>query len=214
MKNILVILFVFAALVIFIYCLFGRFFVKDNTLPLIKGEDAIALLDKMHTAEKKFSLKLDSMKQVNNELNQRITKNRTSLFTIKEENSSLKQTIDDLLSIHFSETDTASYYANCDSLASALVNLQEINNSKDSLYDGMITDYDLQLSIKDSMISLQQDQYDSLRGSLLGTLQQNQQLASENANQKEIIKRHKRGKHLLGGILVAVVGIFAVHVVH
>lgn len=214
MKNFLIRLFVLAALAILVFCLSKRFS-SNHTKPLPIGiEGTVALFDRMHESEKKYSESMDSMKQVNASLSQRISNNRASLVAIKKENTVLKQSIDKLLFDHYSITDTSEYYTNCDSLAITIQTMQKINLEKDSLYDSLSTDYLSQLSIKDSMITLQEDQCDSLRESLSVMLIQNEQLVNENNTQRDIIKKHKKGKYILGSILVAVTGLFAVHVVH
>ena len=214
MKKIFVELFVMSLIAALAYFFLKPLFESDSKGSSVKVNDPIALLDKMNATEKYFAVKIDSLKQVNADLNQSIIKARSSLSAVKKENVSLRQSIDELLSVHYSETDTSVLLSNCDSLANALVDFKDLDQVKDSIYEVMVADLQSQLSVKESMISLKQDECDTIRGSLAAIAFQNQQLVTENINQAATIKKHKRGKRLLSGILVVVAGVFAISAIH
>lgn len=214
MKKIIVELFVISLIAVMAYYFLKPLFKGNSQKLSVRVEEPIVFLDKIHESEKYFIGKIDSLKRVNADLNQSIIRTRSSLTAVKVENASLRQSIDDLLSVHYTETDTSAIISNCDSLAVALVNFKAIDQLKDSLYDSMVIDLQSQVSIKDSMISLQKDECDTLRNNLTNIAYQHQQLLTENTQQREMIKKHRKGKRLLGGILAAITGVLVVVAIH
>ncbi|WPV70594.1 hypothetical protein [Chitinophaga sp. LS1] len=214
MKKIIVELFVISLIAVMAYYFLKPLFIGNSQKLSVRVEEPIVFLDKIHESEKYFIGKIDSLKRVNADLNQNIIKTRSSLTAVKVENASLRQSIDDLLSVHYTETDTSAIISNCDSLAVAFVNFKAIDQLKDSLYDSMVIDLQSQVSIKDSMISLQKDECDTLRNNLTSIAYQHQQLLTENTQQREMIKKHRKGKRLLGGILAVITGVLVVVAIH
>jgi hypothetical protein len=155
---------------------------------------------------------MDSLGQINQKLRSEAVSTQSAILKVKQENRSLKQTINDLLTIHYTATDTTAKLQNCDSLAVTLQEVIEFDSKKDSIYDNFIGNLERQLSIQDSVIDLQHFVNDSLQSTHRNLLDEHSALIAENAEQRKIIKRQKRGKGLLGVVVAAVAGLFTWHV--
>jgi hypothetical protein len=158
-----------------------------------------------------YNIKMDSLGQINQKLRSQAVSTQSAILKVKQENRSLKQTINDLLTVHYTATDTAAKLQNCDSLAVTLQEVVEFDNKKDSIYDNFIGNLQRQLAVQDSVIDLQHFENDSLQTAHLRLLDQHTALIAENVEQRKAIKRQKRGKGLLGVVVAAVAGLFTWH---
>lgn len=166
---------------------------------------------KQAATEKLYNTRIDSIDKVNATLQTKVLKTQTALTQAKQQNRSLKQTIEDLLNVHATATDTLVKLDNCDSLAASMQEMLAQNTTKDSLYESLTDDLRAQVSLRDSMIGLKQAQYDSLQIIYNKTLVFGQQLLQENEQQRKAIKKQKRGKGLLAVALAVVGGLFTWH---
>jgi hypothetical protein len=198
------------AFVVIIFCIrlfscnksSGKPVVIDNTAQLRQDFD-------QQIAD--YNIKMDSLGQINQKLRSEAVSTRSAILKVKQENRSLKKTINDLLTIHYTATDPTDKLQNCDSLAVTLQEVVEFDNKKDSTYENFISNLERQLSIQDSVIDLQHFENDSLQTSYKSLLDQHKNLIAENVEQRKAIKRQKRGKGLLGVVAAVAAGLFTWH---
>ncbi len=180
----------------------GKLVVIDNTAQLRQDFDR-QIAD--------YNVKIDSLGQINQKLRSESVSTQSAILKVKQENRSLKHTINDLLTIHYTVTDTTAKLQNCDSLAVTLQEVVAFNNKKDSIYDSFIGNLEQRLTIQDSVIDLQHFENDSLQNTYYNLLDQHTALIAENVEQRKIIKRQKRGKGLLGVVAAVAAGLFTWH---
>lgn len=176
--------------------------VIDNTDQLRKDLDR---------QDANYNAKLDSINKINVDLRSQAVSTQSAIFKIKQENRSLKRTIKDLLTVHYTTTDTAIKLQNCDSLAVALQETEALSNKKDSIYESLTGNLQRRLDIQDSVIDIQKFQNDSLQMSYHNLLDQQTALFKENAEQRKTIKKQKRTKAFLGVVAGVVAGLFTWH---
>jgi hypothetical protein len=198
------------ALIIAIFCMrliscnnnFGKNIIIDNTAQLRKDLDR---------QKANYNAKLDSINQVNRNLRSQSVSSQSAILKIKQENRSLKRTIKDLLTVHYTTTDTSIKLQNCDSLAVVLQETEVLSNKKDSIYESLTGNLQRQLEMQDSVIDIQKFQNDSLQTSYHNLLDQQTALFKENAEQRKTIKKQKRNKVFLGVVVGVVAGLFTWH---
>lgn len=188
-----------------------HFFSGGKLPPPVTGDNPAHLAAKLSATEKLYNTRIDSMDRVNATLQTKVLKTQTALTQAKQQNRSLKQTVEDLLDVHATATDTLVKLDNCDSLAASMQDLLILNTTKDSLYESLTDDLRSQLSLRDSVIGLKQTQYDSLQVTYNKALVFGQQLQQENEQQRKAIKKQKRGKGFLAVALAVIGGLFTWH---
>lgn len=198
------------ALIITIFCirLFscnsnpGKPVVIDNTAQLRKD------LDRQIA---NYNAKMDSVGQINRQLRAQAVSTKSAILKVKQENRSLKRTINDLLTVHYTTTDTITKLKNCDSLAITLQETEALSNKKDSIYDSLTSNLQHQIEIQDSVIDMQHFENDSLQTNYRLLLDHHTSLIAENAAQRKTIKRQNRGKGFLGVVAAVAAGLFTWH---
>lgn len=173
--------------------------VVDNTAELRKS------LDKQIA---NYNFKIDSINKVNQQLRSQTVSTQSAILKVKQENRSLKRTINDLLTIHYMTTDTTVKLQNCDSLAIAVQEMEVLNNKKDSMYDSLTATLQHRLEIQDSVIDLQHFENDSLQTNYRQLLDKHTDLIAENAEQRKTIKKQKRGKGFISVVAAIAAGLF------
>ena len=108
-------------------------------------------------------------------------------------------------------TDTLQKLENCDSLAVAIQDMLLLDITKDSIYENLSAGLKQQLVLKDSVIAIRENQYDSLESNYTMLIHQKQQLLQENASLQKAVKKQKVHKGLLATLLAAVGGLFVFH---
>jgi chromosome segregation ATPase len=198
------------ALIVLLF--FTRLFsCNDTPVTKVVTDDPARLRKALAVTEQAYNAKMDSIDQVNLELRTKASKTQSALTQAKQENRSLKRTINDLLTVHYTTTDTVIKLENCDSLATTLQEVVALSNTKDSIYEDLTANLQRQLSLQDSVMDWQQYQYDSLQTSYHKALDQQTALLQENDKQRKTIRRQKRGKGFLGAVLVVLGGLFTYH---
>lgn len=196
------------ALIIAIFCI--RLFSCNETGTTKVEKDNTAQLRKDFERQvADYNAKIDSIDNINRELRTQAVTAKSAILKVKQENRSLKRTIDDLLTIHYTTTDTATKLQNCDSLAITLQEAEALSNKKDSIYETLTANLQQQIDIQDSVIEVQRLENDSLQTSYRNLLDQHTALIAENTEQRKVIKRQKRGKGLLGVVAGIAAGLFA-----
>jgi hypothetical protein len=203
---------ILAIVIALIVILFCRRFLSCNSDSGKKVIDNTAQLrEDLDRQDANYNEKLDSINQVNRDLRSLSVSTQSAILKIKQENRSLKRTIKDLLTVHYTTTDTAIKLQNCDSLAVALQETEVLSNKKDSIYESLTGNLQRRLDIQDSVIDIQKFQNDSLQTNYLNLLDQQTALFKENAEQRKTIKKQKRSKAILGAVVGVVAGLFTWH---
>jgi hypothetical protein len=159
--------------------------------------------------ERKYTVKIDSFEQEAKAVAQQLSDTRTQLASVQQKNKPLQQQLQTLVNKPASnhKLDTAMLITNYDSIRTAVVSLITSDNEKDSLYIVMDNDYQLQLSLKDSIIRTQYDEYISLRQTFNQSIDQLNNAAAQIKTLKKQAKRQRVKSKLLtvGGIVVGVI---------
>jgi len=184
---------------------------RNKAVEAVLPDDTQKLLADLQTTEQAYNARIDSLDAINYSLQVKVNKTQVVLSEVKKENSNLKQTINDLLDIHYTSTDTLQKLENCDSLAVAMQDMLLLDITKDSIYENLSTDLKQQLVLKDSVIAIRENQYDILESNYTTLIHQKQQLLQENASLQKAVKKQKVHKGLLGTVLAAVGGLFVFH---
>lgn len=158
-----------------------------------------------------YKAKIDSIDGINQKLRSQAVSTQSAILKIKQENRSLKQTINDLLTVHYTATDTAIKLQNCDSLAVILQETEAFSNKKDSIYESLTSNLQQQIESQDSIIDVLKFQNDSLQTSYRSLLEKHSALITENTEQRKTIKKQKKGKAFLGVVVATVAGLFTWH---
>ncbi len=201
-------MFVFLFGIIVGICLVWLFFGhQDRPATIVTGDPGHARA-KLAEAEHHYQTKIDSLEQINTSLQSSVSKTQVALGQAKKQNRSLHSTIKDLLTVHYSAPDTITKLSNCDSLAITVDYLLAQTTTKDSLSENLTNTLQAQVTVRDSLISLQHTQYDSLQTSFKRALVQQEALIQQNTVQQKAIRKQKRGKGLLTAMLLVVGGLF------
>lgn len=184
---------------------------RNNSVETVLTDDTQKLRADLHTTEQAYNARIDSLDAVNYSLQVKVNKTQVALSEVKKENSNLKQTINDLLDIHYTSTDTLQKLENCDSLAVAMQDMLLLDITKDSIYENLSADLKQRLVLKDNVIAIRENQYDSLELNYSTLIHQKQQLLQENTSLQKAVKKQKVHKGLLGTLLAAVGGLFVFH---
>lgn len=198
------------ALIIAIVCM-RLFSCNDNSRKDVVIDNVGKLRKDLEQQTANYKAKIDSINTINQKLRSQAVSTQSAIIKIKHENRSLKRTIKDLLTVHYTATDTAIKLQNCDSLALILQETEAFNNKKDSIYESFTGNLQRQLEIQDSVIDIQKFQNDSLQTSYERLLDQHTALVAENNEQRKVIKKQKRSKGLLSVVVAVAAGLFTWH---
>jgi hypothetical protein len=188
--------------------LFNHFRSRPKPCATIEKQPDV-LLAKLAETEAQYNVRLDSLNLANSILQRTVLKTQSTLVQVKAQNRQLHQTVDDLLSVHDTTTDTIAKLENCDSLAVTVHELLVLDSAKEQLYDIITDGYRQEVALRDSMIVIKDIQYDSLQVSYANTLEEQKALVKENAEQRKEIKQQKKRKGIITAILVAIGSLFA-----
>jgi peptidoglycan hydrolase CwlO-like protein len=161
--------------------------------------------------------RIDSFQQQVGDISQQLKEARKELVIVKQKNTSLQFKVKELMykKESVSMNDTLAMLKDCDSLTAEIVLLVNNDVIKDSLNVGMDSLYQVQLSLKDSVIQTQQEKYLLLKDAFNLSSEQLQSVAS----QYKVLKRQVKKQRLMnklkaaGALLIsgAVAGILLMH---
>jgi hypothetical protein len=193
------------------------FFNTNNTAGQFNARSMASPADmKMESVvvETHYQGKLDSLQQTNVVLSRKVTGTKSELQRAKLDNKVLLELVDTLLVHAGSTTDTAQKLADCDTLQSAVRELITTNNQKDSLYEDLAVSLQYQVSNKDSVIGMQQQEYNALKLFFDKSLTQQEVLSGQNMLYEKQIKRHKIKSKLLSAGVFILTGIATYGLLH
>src|SRR5260221_6316364 len=114
--------------------LFGH---RPRPIGVTVTEDPGYARAKLAESEHHYQVRIDSLDQVNSNLQLTVNKTQAALGQAKKQNRYLQGTIKDLLTVHYTVTDTVTQLSNCDSLAVAVDYLLAQTATKDSLSENL-----------------------------------------------------------------------------
>ncbi|MFB6453808.1 hypothetical protein ACE38W_00950 [Chitinophaga sp. Hz27] len=189
----------------------SNFIAYDRTSsdPVAKYEPSV-LLSNLVRQEKAKNESIDSINLINSALQRRINETQSVLNKLKIENRSHKQVVDSLIKYQNETSDVDLKLLICDSLATRCQVLISSNIVKDSLFEEVVKDFECRVLLKDSIIGIQQEHYDSLKISYSKVIVRQEELLIENTAQQKTINRLKRKRGFVG-IIVAASSLFVLH---
>jgi hypothetical protein len=174
--------------------LHGTGAVPSNTT---KADNPVQLQKQEAVYQQQFQQKIDSLSSENTVLRVQVSKTGQALNRTKRTNAELEEQVTALITNRYSTTDTAIMLANCDTLEQTVQLLISNNNEKDSLYEQAMFGLEMQVAVKDSMLSIQEEQIQSVQCAFDKSIQQQQVLLSENKAYMKTEKRQKVKRRLL-----------------
>lgn len=161
-----------------------------------------------------FQGEVDSLMQTNTGLIQKANATKTELQQAKHDNKILLELVDTLLAHTEQTTDTMTKLAQCDSLTETVQDLITATNIRDSLYEDLAANLQAQVRNKDSMVTVQQEQYNCMKLSFDQSLAQQQLLTGQNLCFERQLRRHKVNNKLLSAGVMLLSGFTAFTLLH
>lgn len=138
----------------------------------------------------------------NAELEKQITDAKKIIVGSASANTYLKQTLRRHISQSGELSDTVRLLQNCDSLAISATQLMISCIERDSMYHSLANAFTEQIELKDSIIKVENKEYEILMGAYDRTITDNKVLRTENLALHNETRKHKsRNKFLSAGIL-------------
>lgn len=139
----------------------------------------------------------------NSELEKQIINAKRSLAQSTKENIILQKDLQRQIGNSITLTDTLQLLKNCDSLAISATELMITCLEKDSIYGSLTEVLTEQVALKDSIITVQNQQVDDVQLNFERSFAQKQLLIVENLGLRKEIKQHKvRSKILSAGLMI------------
>lgn len=165
----------------------------------------VAIRDSLVVNETGYNRRIDSLTETGNELTATLSSTQNALATIKKKNQALQARVYILLDKPYTSTvDSLSISRDCEELKMQVDTLLNTDHQKDSLYEAVASNLTLQVTLKDSVISTQNEKYCFTRSLLDTSLDQQTVLLVENAVLYKQLKRQKKNHRLLSGGLAIV----------
>lgn len=165
-------------------------------------------------SEVNYSKAVDSLKTQSVKLQSELTDTKTELSRAKQKNYSLQLTIYDRIDkqAEIKQADNAN--DNCDSLIVTVEQLMLSSSEKDSLYEKATINLEDQLKNKDSAITLKDKQYNEVKTAFSKSIENSNELSSQNKLLTKQIKRQKFKSKILSAALFILTGAAANYIIH
>lgn len=166
------------------------------------------LVKQVNQFEKSYAHSVDSFKVKSSKLQAELTDTRGELNKAKRKSRSLQTAIYDLLDKQMAEgtADSMVYDNTCDSLIGTVEDLMQTSNEKDSLYEQVASNLEEQLTSKDSVIFLKDQQYQEIRSAFNQGIENQTELAQENKQLNRQVKKQKLKSKVLSAALLILGG--------
>lgn len=129
----------------------------------VKNLKPIVIRKEEQKSEVTYIKRLDSLNANCNKLNRQLVTTRHSLSSVKQTNLVLQDQIFQILDDQNHSPDSGATKRDCDSLGRKITGLIQNENIKDSLYEDLTLNLQMQLQNKDSAWALKDQQYQSLK---------------------------------------------------
>lgn len=181
----------------------------SNTSPS-SASKALAknLAKQVNQSEKSYAQSIDSFKVKSSKLQAELADTKTELNKAKQKSRSLQTAIYDLLDKQVEEDagDSTLYDNSCDSLIGTVEDLMQASNEKDSLYEKVALNLEEQLTSKDSVTFLKDQQYQEIRAAFNQSIENQNELAQENKQLNRQVKKQKFKSKILSAALLILGG--------
>jgi hypothetical protein len=202
----------FGLFVSFMYCTM----LNDTppSKPLVKT--TTELKKEVVKSEVVYSKAVDSLKTKTVKLQTELTDTKTELSKSKQKNYSLQLAVYDLVDkqAENKKIQTVETTNDCDSLIMTVEQLMQSSSEKDSLYEKVTVNLEDQLKIKDSTITLKEKQYTEIKSTFNSSIENSNQLSSQNKSLLKQVKRQKFKSKVLSAALFIFTGVAANYVIH
>ena len=179
----------------------------DSPKPIAQTiQHPVDILTESLELEARYQSKVDSLAKTNTTLAYKASDTKSELQKAKHNNKVLLELVDTLIARSYT-TDTAAKLANCDSMAATMQDVIASTNERDSLYECLTATLELQVSNRDSVITVQKEEYTCLKLSFDKTLLQQDMLLTQNLQLGKQVKRMKVKNKLLSAGMAIVSGI-------
>lgn len=155
--------------------------------------------------ERHYTVVIDSLQKQSEVLQSSLTDTKKSLDQVKLKNTQLRKAA---LSYATNEkTDPQEDHVRVDSLKQTIIQWSQTDQQKDSLYESVINTQSSQLSLKDSVIGIQELRHQSLQVYFRHSLLQQELLMNQNKQIRKKLKRQTLKSKILGGLTLIATGI-------
>jgi hypothetical protein len=186
------------------YALRSLFVGSALPAPVVGKQIVAAAKQEQQQQLKQYEARMEQMTKQHAKLDEQLTATRQELAKAKTVHIAQTTAARRLTSRQQANADTT--VGNCDSLATATLQLIAAGEAQDSLYQQTITLMEQKAANKDSVILFQKERVDELQQSLASAMRDNQQLAETNNALLKQIKRHNRKQRLLSAMALIASG--------
>jgi hypothetical protein len=198
---------------IFLSVLWGQMLIPENK-PVVTLESPKQLKKEVASSEAVYAKKADSLNRQNNELSFQLSNTKAALANAKTKTASLQKEIFNLLDRQFTKQENKSASLDCDSLANAIPVLIAAHKEKDSLYNSEVAGLESQVKNRDSAVTLQQQQYLTLKESFTKSIEAQTALANNNKSLTKTLGQQRTKSKLLSATLFILSGAAATYLLH
>ncbi len=200
---------------IFLSFLWGQMLIPEYK-PVVTIETPKQLKKEVASSETIYAKKADSLNRQNNQLAFQLSDTKAALVTANTKTASLQKQIFNLLDQRFTSQKNGPSHldASCDSLANTIPVLIAASKEKDSLYSSEVADLESQVQNRDSVVTLQQQQYETLKASFTKSIEAQTILTSDNKALTKTVRQQRTKSKLLSATLFILSGAAATYLLH
>lgn len=200
---------------IFLSFLWGQMLIPEYK-PVVTIETPKQLKKEVASSEAIYAKKADSLNRQNNQLAFQLSDTKAALVTANTKTASLQKEIFNLLDQRFTSQKNGPSHldASCDSLANTIPVLIAASKEKDSLYSSEVADLESQVQNRDSVVTLQQQQYETLKASFTKSIEAQTILTSDNKALTKTVRQQRTKSKLLSATLFILSGAAATYLLH
>lgn len=175
----------------------------------------VELKKEVVASETVYAKSYDSLKKKSIVLTNELTDAKSALASAKQKNSLLKEEVNSLVVKRIDTKLSASvpYDSSCDSLMTAVEYMMQSSMERDSLYETITGNLEEQIETKDSIITLQNSQYQDIKSVFEKSLQNQQTLLDENKLLHKQAKKQKFKSKILSAVLFIFSGAAVNHII-
>jgi hypothetical protein len=200
---------------IFLSFLWGQMLIPEYK-PMVAVESPKQLKKEVASSEAAYAKKTDLLNRQNNQLVFQLSNTKAALATANTKTASLQKEIFNLLDQRFTKRENRSAHldAPCDSLANTIPVLIAASKEKDSLYSSEVADLESQVQNRDSVVTLQQQQYEALKVSFTKNIEAQTILTTDNKALTKTVRQQRTKSKLLSAALFILSGAAATYLLH
>lgn len=200
---------------IFLSFLWGQMLIPEYK-PVVTVESPKQLKKEVAFSEAAYVKKADSLNRQNNQLVFQLANTKAALATANTKTARLQKEVFNLLDQRFTRQENGPSHldASCDSLANTIPVLIAASEEKDSLYNSAVVNLESQVQNRDSVVTLQQQQYETLKESFTKSIEAQTILTNDNKALKKTVRQQRTKSKLLSAALFILSGAAATYLSH